>query len=261
MGEFDFAIDNMVWSYSRLNSFYDCPYSWLLNYIYGNKSENGFFGEYGGFCHEVLEKFAKGELSTFELSGYYEQHYKTNIVHDAPPNAYVDLGEKYFNVGKEYFDNFQGFNDYKILEVEKKVDFKIEGYKFTGFIDLLARNKQGQIEIIDHKSADIKPRSNRKKETKGDAKLDDYLRQLYMYSIPIYDEFGEYPARLNFNAFRVGNWISEDFKIEALKDTKKWVVETINNIKQETKWLPKGDEYFCLCICGMRRICDLKPRI
>ena len=35
MGEVNYAplIDDMVWSYSRIKAFEDCPYRWYLKYI------------------------------------------------------------------------------------------------------------------------------------------------------------------------------------------------------------------------------------
>ncbi len=56
-----------------------------------NKSENGFFGEYGSLIHKILEKYEKGELSLFELNDYYEEHFSDGVPHDAPPNKYVDI--------------------------------------------------------------------------------------------------------------------------------------------------------------------------
>jgi hypothetical protein len=256
MNNYNLTIDNMKWSYSRLNSFYECAYCWKLQYIDENKSKDGFFGEYGSFMHEILEKFAKNELSMFELSSKYEEGYNNAVKHRAPPNAYVDLGEKYYNIGKEYLDNFEGFGDYEILDVEKKVDFTINNIRITGFIDLLAKNKDAKLAIIDHKSADLKPRSSRKKVTKGDEKLDSYLRQLYMYSIPVFEEFGEYPVELNFNAFRSGVWIREPFDMKKLEETKKWIFDTIDLIKAETLWLPKSEEFWCKWICSMRHKCE-----
>ena len=51
--ELDFLLGTMQWSFSRLNSFYNCPYEWFLHYIQCNKSENGFFGEYGSLIHKI----------------------------------------------------------------------------------------------------------------------------------------------------------------------------------------------------------------
>ena len=57
--ELDFILDTMTWSFSRLNAFYNCAYEFYLHYIECNKSENGFFGEYGSLIHKILEKYEK----------------------------------------------------------------------------------------------------------------------------------------------------------------------------------------------------------
>lgn len=116
-----FIIDTFVWSFSRLNSFYNCPYEFYLHYIECNPSESGFFGEYGGLIHKILEKYAKGELSLFELNQYYEDHFNESIPHDAPPNKYVNIRQSYYDKGMDYFDNIDlDLEAYDILGVEKR---------------------------------------------------------------------------------------------------------------------------------------------
>ena len=89
--ELDFLLDTMTWSFSRLNSYYNCAYEWYLHYVQCNKSENGFFGEYGSLINKILEKYEKGELSLFELNNYYEEHFSEDVPHEAPPNKFVDI--------------------------------------------------------------------------------------------------------------------------------------------------------------------------
>jgi hypothetical protein len=47
-----------------------------MQYIDEIKGENGFFGEYGSHAHDILERFAKNELSLFELSSEYSKKYR-----------------------------------------------------------------------------------------------------------------------------------------------------------------------------------------
>ena len=75
-----FVMDTMTWSFSRLNSYYNCAYEWYLHYLECNKSENGFFGEYGSLIHKILEKYTNGELSLFELNQYYEDNFNDCIL-------------------------------------------------------------------------------------------------------------------------------------------------------------------------------------
>lgn len=49
MGEVNYAplIDDMVWSYSRIKAFEDCPYRWYLKYIKKFHGKDMFFSSYG----------------------------------------------------------------------------------------------------------------------------------------------------------------------------------------------------------------------
>ena len=124
--ELDFLLGTMQWSFSRLNSFYNCPYEWFLHYIQCNKSENGFFGEYGQLIHKILEKYEKGELSLFELNEYYEEHFDEDVPHDAPPNKFVNIRQSYYDKGIDYLDNIDlGQKNMKFLELRKKQNLKL----------------------------------------------------------------------------------------------------------------------------------------
>lgn len=57
MGEVNYAplIDDMVWSYSRIKAFEDCPYRWYLKYIKKFHGKDMFFSSYGTFMHKLIE--------------------------------------------------------------------------------------------------------------------------------------------------------------------------------------------------------------
>jgi RecB family exonuclease len=251
--DYSFIIDNMTFSFSRLNSFLQCPYQFKLQYINEIKGVQNFFAEYGSYCHSILEKYSKNELSMFELASEYEKNYWQSINFKAPPNKYVDLNQSYYEQGLDYFENFMGFESYEILEVEKEVNFKIDKYKFTGYIDLLLKDKNENLHVVDHKSSDPK--------SKNSEKAQEYFKQMYFYSIPIFEEYGKYPVQLHINAFRKQQWFTEDFDINKVEEVKNWALETINKIKMETKFLPKSDHYFCSFLCNFRNgICEYIPQ-
>ena len=185
MEELDFLLDTMTWSFSRLNSYYNCTYEWRLHYLECNKSENGFFGEYGSLIHTILEKYAKGELSLFDLNQYYEEHFNEYVPHDAPPNKYVDIRQSYYDKGIEYLNNIDLYLEkYEILGVEKEVNFRIGDKDFVGYIDLLVRDKEtNEIVIIDHKSASIKILKNGNISKSDQQHFLEFKRQLYIQSL------------------------------------------------------------------------------
>ena len=55
MGEINYAplIDDMVWSYSRIKAFVDCPYRFYLKYIRHIHGKEMFFASYGTFIEDT----------------------------------------------------------------------------------------------------------------------------------------------------------------------------------------------------------------
>ena len=261
--ELDFLLDTMTWSFSRLNSFYNCRYEWKLRYIDCNKSENGFFGEYGSLIHKILEKYEKGELSLFELNDYYEEHFSESVPHDAPPNKYVDIKQSYYEKGLDYFNNIDlDLDKYEILGVEKEVRFQIAGKDFVGYIDLLLKEKEtGKIIILDHKSASIKTLKNGKVSKSDQEHVREFIRQLCLYAIPIIEEYG-HVDELWWNLFKDRNWLKMPFKKEDYDEAIQWAKDTLALIENEREWLPNNSSsYYCSYLCGQRNhACEYKPQ-
>lgn len=260
--ELDFLLGTMQWSFSRLNSFYNCPYEWFLHYIQCNKSENGFFGEYGSLIHKILEKYEKGELSLFELNEYYEEHFDEDVPHDAPPNKFVNIRQSYYDKGIDYLDNIDlDLEKYEVLGVEKKVEFKINDKDFVGYIDLLVKDKEtGEIIIIDHKSASIKILKSGKISKSDQQHFLDFKRQLYLYSIPVIKEYGSV-SKLKWNMFKDQKWIEVPWIQEEYDEAIQWAKDTLELIEKEKEWRPNPDYYYCHYLCGQRNhACEYKPQ-
>lgn len=257
-----FVMDTMTWSFSRLNSYYNCAYEWYLHYLECSKAENGFFGEYGSLIHKILEKYIKGELSLFELNQYYEENFNDSVPHDAPPNKYVDIRQSYYDKGIEYLNNIDlDLDRYEILGVEKEIHFKIEDKDFVGYIDLLVKDKEtGEIIIIDHKSASIKILKNGSISKSDQKHFLEFKRQLYLYSIPIVKEYGSV-SKLKWNMFKDQKWIEIPWKQEEYDEAIQWAKDTLKLIENESLWLPNQDYYYCNYLCGQRNnACEFKPQ-
>lgn len=259
MSDYDFILDTMTWSFSRLN--YTCLHEFFLHYIECNKGEDSFFGQYGTFCHKVLEKYANGELSLFELALYYEKHFDEEVWMDAPYIKNGDLKENYFYKGLEYFENLQPFLDeYEILGVEKEVRFKIDGRDMVGYIDLLLREKEtGRIIIEDHKSATLKFLKSGKISKTDLPHFEEFKRQLYLYAIPVLEEYGRVDE-LRWNMFKDQRIISIPFDQTEFEAAINWADGQIKKLYAEEEWLPKegasNKDYYCRNICGQREVCE-----
>lgn len=244
-------IDKMTWSYSRINSFVTCKYMWYLTYIKGLKGKQNGYAASGTFSHSILERFAKGELEIWDLLDEFIDNYETEVPYKFPPNKYVDLGEKNYNSGIEYFTNFQGFDDLgNIVGAEIQVSTYLEDkenkYKFTGYIDLLLE-KDGEYIVLDHKS---KGKFKNKKEQM------EYTRQLYVYAKYVYEKYGKYPTELIFNMFNSQYQVHIPFNMKDYEEAIDWCISTINDIKNEIEFCKNVDKFFCDNLCNHRRICN-----
>lgn len=243
-------IDEMVWSYSRLTTFETCPYRFFLTYILKLDKKRLFFSDYGSFVHKIIEKYLTGELESDRMEMYYLTEWKNNVFGQAPNSS---IFKNYFQQGLQYMRNFS-FPYENIVKVEKKIEFKINEKPFVGFIDAVAADSG--IIIVDNKSRDLKQRSGRKKPTKTDCELDKYLRQLYLYSTDIYNEYQKFPAELCFNCFRSGTVIKEPFVKEKYDDTQDWALDLIDTIRNTDDWVPNVDYFVCNYLCDVCHHCE-----
>lgn len=245
-----FLINDMVWSYSRLKAYEDCPYRWYLKYILDYKEDDMFYASYGSFMHELLAQYYSRELTKDELPIRFLESFQYRVLGERPASSTV---EKYIKAGVAYLSSFKPF-DMNTLGVEEKVEFDIDGVNFIGFVDYVGE-KDGEIYIVDHKSHDLKPRSKRKKPTQNDVEIDEMLKQLYLYSKPIKEKYGTFPTKLCFNCFKAGVVIEEPFSEAEYDNTIQWATGIINDIKNEIDFNPYIEFFKCKNICGCHDEC------
>lgn len=252
MGEVSYLplIEDMVWSYSRIESYDDCPYRFFLKYISKCTDTDKFYATYGSFMHKLIEKYYKGELSKDEMLTEFLTGFSSNVKGVRPPENTV---QKYIKCGAEYLRSFQPFK-YKMIDVEKRVDFDIDGLRFIGYIDYLGEDC-GEYYIVDNKSRDLKPRSNRTKPTAKDRELDSMLKQLYIYSAAVKQEYGKFPKALCFNCFRTGVFIEEPFREDAYVEAINWAKNKVEEIKATDDFYPNREFFSCYYICGVSDDC------
>ena len=246
-----------VWSYSRIKKYGDCKYAWYLKYVEDVETEDLFFSQFGSFIHKIYSLILLGDLTKEEALSYYLVNFRTEVNAKAPSE---NIFNSYFKDGlrlmKETDQFLSEVSNYEVVGVELPVDFKIGGNLFTGFIDCLLKDGDGNLIVVDHKSRKLKPRS-KKGTLKSDAELEEYLKQLYLYSDAVKEIYGTYPTELWFNCFRNENsLIKEKFDIEKLVDTKTWAMETIWDIQNTTNWTPNCDWFACTNLCECHRECE-----
>lgn len=264
--DYSIILDDIIFSYSSVDGFSICPLCFYMQYIKCLPSSPGAFGQFGGFCHDILENYAKGKLEVFELSKKYKDDFEKVVSCPFPPNKYVDLKEKYYEEGLNFFDNFEGYDDVKIIGIENKYDFKVGKYNFTGKVDLETEGK-----IIDYKTKKAShlerlTKKHNKEEyiTMTDGrfiKFDDFI-QLLLYSIPYKEKHKKYPDFLVLDLIKANDKYIIKFEEPLLHRAIKWVEKKIQEI-YNTKEFKKGedlDNFWCDWICGQRYNCQHSSR-
>lgn len=255
MGEVNYKplIDDMVWSFSRIEAYENCPYRWYLRYIRKCPQRDKFYASYGSFMHRLIEQYYNGELTKPEMLTKFLRDFKKEVRGFRPKASTL---QKFIDGAVKYLQEFQPF-PYKMITVEKEVEFEIDRYKFVGFLDFLGQDEaDGEFVIVDNKSRDLKPRSGREKPTVKDRELDEILRQLYLYCIPVEKEYGKLPKALCINCFRTGVFIYELFNQKAFEEAKQWAVSKIHEIEEDSDFNPDPSPFACFWICGVNDNCE-----
>ena len=246
------------YSFSRLKTFYNCKLYYYLHYYDKNLPEESHgTSEFGSFVHEILEKYAKGELEIYELLPYYEEHYSEKVVSDfslkMSENFSKDMAQRYYEAGKNFLENFNGF-DFEIVEAEKEFNLLYkEKFLLNGKIDLIAKSKNNEIYLIDYKS---------KGNWKNKAEKEEYSKQLYLYAWAIKQIYGVYPKKMAFYMFRIDKWEWFNFSEQKMLEVLNWAENVVDEIESEFDFSPEVDsdgnvivDFWKRNFCGTRYSC------
>ena len=246
-------IKNMRYSFSRLYSFCRCKYEWLLKYTdeCDYEEDSNFFAQYGSLMHTIIEKYAKRELEVFDIIDYYNEHF-SDITYDANNN---DVRESYYQKGLAYCEYLMtiSLDDYRIIGIELKIKFKIGGKKFIGYVDMVLEDiNTGEIVVVDHKSEKIK---FLKDGSISKTNIDDILKfkkQMYLYSIGLYNLYGKYPSKFIINLFNIQKYYKFDINEDEFRESIKWAEQILLDIQNESEFDPSPSYYYCKYLCGFR---------
>lgn len=244
-------MEDWTWSHSRIDAYNNCPYAFFCHYILNENEEPMFYSSFGSFVHEILRGYLNGEYDEDGMISRFMVDFDSNVIGSRPPESTVD---KYIKSVISFLEGFRGFG-LETVAVEKHISFNMNGIEMQGYIDYIGKDGDGKLYVVDHKSRELKPRSNRKKPTAKDAELDEMLKQLYIYAGAIKAEYGEYPAFLCFNCYRNGEFIIEPFLEEKYNEVCDRVSREVNLIMDEDRFCPSEEYYKCRYLCGFSEEC------
>lgn len=246
-------------SFSKLNSFHGCKYSYKLTYLDGIRGVGNGFSDLGSFVHNILERYLSGEIEQEEMVKVFADEFDENVENGVELKTFSekskkvfvkDLTESYKEQCASFLSKFNGFNGQKVVGIEENFNIMVKINDkimiLNGFIDAVVQDENGDITIIDFKS---KSKFASKKELK------EYARQLYMYSIWIKHKYGKFPKELQFVQFRIDHVEKMEFNVEDYEEMLNWICETSVEIDDEEFFAPSCDKFFANNLCGHSQYC------
>ena len=150
------SVENVVFTFSDLKYFFECPYQFKLRILYGfNAPLNQALG-YGKSLHDALAEVHKraleGEnISSSEACELVQRHLRT-------PYAYPALRERLETTAGEVIAGYIARNSKDFSDVEfseKDIEIVLDGgVTIAGRIDLVKRIDTGEVTIVDLKSSE-----------------------------------------------------------------------------------------------------------
>ena len=182
---------DILWSWSRYNTYKTDHYSYFLKYVKNIKEDrrDSIYCVSGGYCHDIIEKYYNGTISQEDMIDEYEDSLLTmNIAEykydrsDEDKNAAI--ADKYENCIRHFFrHHIKPDNLNMLLEMFCTIQVA-DNIIFQGYIDncgvYIDENGKKKIVITDYKTSTI---------YKGE-KLEKESGQLYLYAEGIRQKTG-----------------------------------------------------------------------
>jgi putative RecB family exonuclease len=249
-----------TYSYSRLETYRNCPRQFKIQYIDKIKTEAESIEAFmGGRAHEALEKLYRDVRmaklpSRDEVVAYFDKvwedkwHDAVNVVKkDYTPENYREVGRKC--VG-EYYDRHVPFDSTRTMALEQLVFFPLdedENYWLRGVIDRIAMAGDGTYEIHDYK-------------TSGRLKTQEEIDQdpqLALYQIALERMWKDVKSTdLVWHYLVFGKELRSRRSPEELEDLRRRTMEVIRSIERESEFRPRES---ALCDwCAYQEYCPAK---
>jgi len=229
------------YSYSKINTYKNCPYRFKLQYI--DKIKTPFVMnkslEKGSFLHKGIELYLKDEIkkiADFEFKVYNDEE-KSKLFKQLKKILKNDNIQYYKTKENLYIEKGFGL-DIDTLEVK---DYNYDS-DIIGFIDLMFYDEDEKIVyIIDHKSG---------KFNENQDKI-----QLYIYYLVALSLFPAEKAKLYFDFIEHNKSISFEFDKSEKEKIQNEVKKIIEMIEMSSSF-PKKDTFCNWCPYFEHNICD-----
>jgi putative RecB family exonuclease len=249
-----------LYSHSQLETFQACPLKYKFRYIdrIRRPEEQSIEAFVGSCVHSIFQKLYDDLLlrklnALEELLAHYrfvwERAYKSTIKivrDDLTPENYFKYGEQCI---RNYYARYLPFDQSQTLGTEAHVVFSLDAsgdHRFQGYIDRLARRKDGTYEIHDYKTSRTLPSQEEA----------DSERQLALYQVGLTSRWADVErVDLMWHYVGLDSTLRSTRSPGQLRDLKEKTIALIDLIEGTTKFEPVKSN---LCKwCEYRPLCPL----
>ncbi len=238
-----------IYSYSKINTFKECPYKYKLKYIDHENPEiidtiETFLGRIVHQCLQELyqrinskQKYSKEELINLYIElwdkGYSEGIRIVKKYQGLDKDYYKQMGKQYLS---DYYETYKPFKELNIiaLETEDKIILP-DGNHWHVRIDKLGHDNKGTYYICDYKTT---------KWMKSQEEADEDI-QLAMYSIWVKNNFKSVKKiKLLWHMLAFNRIIVSERTDEELRKLEEEIITTIKNIENTINF-PTKESALC----------------
>jgi putative RecB family exonuclease len=240
-----------LYSHSRLSCFENCPKQFHYRYVLRIPAETESIEAYlGKRVHEVLERLHRfvdrGLVPSLDKvvtrfrqlwrDGFQPE--RIRIVREECDEAfYLDTGERCL---RQFYRQHYPFDADETIALEERITADIDparGYRVQGFIDRLARARDGAIEIHDYKTGRRIPSQ---RQLDGD-------RQLALYQLGVGAAHPGAPIRLVWHYLAHGATRVSTRTPEQLDELRRTTAELIGRIEAEDRFAARPSALCAWC--------------
>ena len=274
--------DKKIYSYSRLESYHNCPYAYYITYIEGNRSEHNIYSFLGSVVHELLEELQQKIINNDDAIEKFE-----NAVTEADMLGYEWMSDsvknKYIVAIKHYLEHYKPIKCDEYF-IEEYFEIPVGDKWMKGYIDLYTIT-DGVIDIYDYKTSSSNSFTGKDAYKK--------MRQMILYGMAIKQKYPNKEIRsMNFDMLKYYKvpskrsklgytlkdrstidlldfttefnpaYVSADFTQDVIDEVTEYVCNTVdeienldNNIDNYKKGFNPKKDFFCKTLCSFRDRC------
>ena len=265
------------YSYSKLGTYHNCPYSYKLIYQDHVKRNNGVYGVLGSKLHEIMERLEHDKITKEDALNEWETEVDILDFADELNFPTENAKNNYLKDVELYLEHFKPLDfENKETLVEQEFEIELCGITLMGYIDLaIIDHDKKEITIVDYKT------SSKNSFTKD--KLVHKCHQLMLYAKAMEERYKGYKiVETKFDMVKYGEHKKtgrvkerKDIPIDKMEEYKRYFIsvpfndenykvfedyvseslEKINDAKDKDEWEPEVNMFFCSNLCGVSSNC------